>query len=86
MPPSPPAEAAQDLAHRARQIVVAKQTENAAEVGEGVLVCLEERLLCGEQVRWNAAPLAIDRIANTCTLVRSSPRSIQASYQSTWAS
>ena len=46
----------------------------------------KERLLCRMQgrARWNAAPLAIDRIANTCTRVRSSPRSTQASYQSTW--
>src|SRR6202522_3244476 len=42
--------AAQDLAHRARQIVVTQQMENAAEVGESVLVRLEERLLCGVQV------------------------------------
>jgi hypothetical protein len=61
--------------------------ENAAEVCQGVLARLEERLLCGVQVStMERRPLAIDRIANTCTLVRSSRRSIQASHQSTWAS
>jgi len=45
-----PSIAAQDLAHRARQIVVAQQMEDAAEVGEGVLVRLEERLPRGVQV------------------------------------
>ena len=42
--------AAQDLAHRTGQIVVAQQVKYAAEVGKGVLVRFEERLLCRVQV------------------------------------
>ena len=45
-----PPVAAQDLAHRTGQIVVAQQLKHAAEVGEGVLVRLEERLLRRMQV------------------------------------
>jgi hypothetical protein len=80
--------ATQDLAHRTRQIVVPQQVENAAEVGESLLVRFKERLLrvACRWARWKAGPLAIERIANTWTLVRSSPRSTQASCQSTQAS
>ncbi len=46
LPPVP----AQDLAHRARQVVVAQQPKHPAEVGEGPLMCLEERLLRRMQV------------------------------------
>src|SRR3954468_23466245 len=42
--------AAQDLADRAGQVVVAQNPVNPAEVGEGVLVSLEERLLRGTRV------------------------------------
>ena len=42
--------AAQDLAHRTGQIVVAQQVKYAAEVGEGVFVRFQERLLRGVQV------------------------------------
>jgi hypothetical protein len=47
-----------------------------------VVVRFEEGLLRRVQkALWNAAPLAIECIANTCILVRSPPRSTQASYQ-----
>jgi hypothetical protein len=79
-----PPMAAQDLAHRTRQVVVAQQPEHAAEVVERQLMRLQERLLRRVQVgAVEAPPLAIDRIANTCSLVRSPPTSAQASYQST---
>ena len=45
-----PPVAAQDLAHRTGQIVVAQQVKHAAEVGEGMLVRFEKRLLCRMQV------------------------------------
>jgi hypothetical protein len=41
---------AQDFAHRTRQIIVTQQLKYAAEVGEGVLVRLEEGLLRGMQI------------------------------------
>ena len=44
-PPTP-----QDLAHGTGQVVVAQGPEDAAKVGEGVLVRLEERLLCGTRI------------------------------------
>jgi hypothetical protein len=42
--------AAQDLAHGTRQIVVAEQSKDAAEVGKGELMRFEECLLCRMQV------------------------------------
>jgi hypothetical protein len=61
--------------------------EHAAEVVERTLVRFQKRLLRRVQVgAVERRPLAIERIANTCTLVRSPPRSAQASYQSTCAS
>ena len=45
-----PPVAAQDLAHRTGQIIVAQQVKYAAEVGEGVLVRFQKRLLGGVQI------------------------------------
>ncbi len=42
--------AAQDLAHRAGQVVIPECVEDAAEVSEGVFVRFQERLLGGMQV------------------------------------
>ncbi len=41
---------AQDLAHRALEIVIPQEPEHPAEVGEGRLVGFEEGLLCGVEV------------------------------------
>ena len=71
-----PALTAQDLLHRALQVVVAKPLKDSAEVAERQFVRFQKRLLRGVQkARWKAAPLAMLRIENTCSFVRSPARS-----------
>jgi len=76
--------APQNLAYCAFQIVVPQHPEYAAKVLKRQLVRLQKRLMSGVQIGpMKCRAAGIERIANTCTLVRSPARSAQASYQST---
>ena len=43
--------AAQNLLHRAGEVVVAQRAKDAAEIGEGMLVSIQESLLCRVRAR-----------------------------------
>ena len=66
------------------RIVAFNSAEDAAEIAECHFVSFKKRLLrCMPNAREKAPPLAIERISNTCSLMRSPPTNSHTSYQST---
>src|SRR4051812_19224355 len=77
-----PAIALEDLFHGRRQVVVSEFAEDTMKEAEGQLMRLQNaRCVAWAKAQWNAAPLAMLRIANTCSFVRSPATSAYASYQ-----